>query len=165
MASTAQQRTLDVADLFAMADALQIELTVSNGDQIDGKVAETINATTLGVSFPLELEVASSRVSWGDKGSIAQMLVLRGTGNLMVIAVNDKVNSMIHVGLYDVSKTGVTKLQLEGYCETRPSQKIGQLIKTFEKGLALAVHRGAYDRDWKDGSAIIASPPAANAAP
>lgn len=152
-------RNLDVAELFALADALQAELVVSNGDQIDGKVTENIEVQLLGIVFPLKLEVVSSRVTWVSDKPRDQCLLIKGPGNLYLLALNEKDEGMIHIAALDGTKLDAPRIQLDGgFFETHRGKNLAALLPMFHKGMVGEAHRKQYDKEWLTGSPILSPP-------
>ena len=156
------QRRLDVAELFALADALQMELSITQGDQIDGIATGVIDAPALGLQYPLNLEVVSSRCTWKDGKSLHQALLLRLGGSLGMCAIHDRQSSTVHVAMLDVRRLGPQDkpIKLDGFFEERKDVGLGNLLTGFiQKAVVASFWRGDYAAAWGDRSPIFQPPP------
>jgi hypothetical protein len=86
-------RNLEVADLFVLSDALQMELKLYPNGSLSGEKTHGVEVPDIGLKMNMKVRVIGWKVSWrSEKGKVSPVigLLLHLHGDLYMAMVNDR---------------------------------------------------------------------------
>lgn len=152
MGSDLTQNPLRATDLYALADAIQIELGAV-GARITGQTKETVRIPDLGFRMAFEAKVVSSRLLYkgANVDEIALIVKLRGNLHLLVLEDNE---GMLHAFTLDASDfDDLTVKKFEGWFEDQSLSLSALVLSLISKSKHSWV-RAKYDAAWVEGSPL-----------
>jgi hypothetical protein len=144
-------------DLFAMSDALGMELFLHKNGDITGKAARSLSIKEIGLRMNMEPKVIWSKVDWlKDRGQIEPviMVAVHVIGDLFLLAVTNKKNSEVVVQVVDGGQ--VKRYSQETVLDavrntliTMEKKAISTIVKSFAEVTVAGFTRDQYETAWE----------------
>jgi hypothetical protein len=151
---------LKIEELFALSDALGMELFLHSDGEIIGGVSRAVSISEIGLKMNIEAKVLWSKIEWGKaKGKIEPKigLMVHIIGDLFVLALNDRPADEVIIMLIDGAQ--ITRFSMEtmvqaarNTCIEHEKKALSTIAKGFADWSVAVFKRGQYDMEWAEAA-------------